>query len=78
LPTLPRAEAEVRMAASILGPRSVVLVGDAATETALKHEDSSSRAWECHQTSGGSAVACRLHEARDTQLEAAVATGRGK
>jgi len=39
LPTLPRAEAEVRMAADILGPRSVVLVGDAATETALKNED---------------------------------------
>ena len=33
LPTLPRSEAEVRMAADILGPRSVVLVGDAATET---------------------------------------------
>ncbi len=27
------------MAASILGPGSVVFVGDAATETALKHED---------------------------------------
>src|SRR5882672_1334574 len=39
LPALPRAEAEVRMAADILGPRSVVLVGDAATETALKSED---------------------------------------
>jgi CHAT domain-containing protein len=39
LPTLPRAESEVRMAADILGPRSVVLVGDAATETALKNED---------------------------------------
>ena len=39
LSTLPRAEAEVRMAASILGPSSSVLVGDAATETALKSED---------------------------------------
>jgi CHAT domain-containing protein len=39
LPTLPRAEAEVRMAANILGPSSAVLVGDAATETALKNED---------------------------------------
>jgi CHAT domain-containing protein len=39
LPTLPRAEAEVRMAANILGPGSVVLAGDAATETALKNED---------------------------------------
>ena len=39
LSTLPRAEAEVRMAANILGPSSVVLVGDAATETALKNED---------------------------------------
>ena len=39
LPTLPRAEAEVRMAANILGPTSVVLVGTAATETALKNQD---------------------------------------
>jgi CHAT domain-containing protein len=39
LPTLPRAETEVRMAANILGPSSVVLVGDAATETAIKNED---------------------------------------
>jgi CHAT domain-containing protein len=39
LPTLPRAEAEVRVAANILGGSSVVLAGDAATETALKKED---------------------------------------
>lgn len=39
LPPLPRAESEVRMAANILGPSSVMLVGDAATETAFKKED---------------------------------------
>ncbi|MEQ1870910.1 MAG: CHAT domain-containing protein [Vicinamibacterales bacterium] len=39
LPTLPRAEAEVRTVAGILGPSSVVLVGAVATEAAFKRQD---------------------------------------